>query len=58
MNITKDFHEYVNTVKNTLCSNFNLKYERYGPMDKCTRILRMISEADRSIEAVTASKYF
>ena len=56
MNITKEFHDYVNIVKNTLTSKFVLKCEKYNPIDKCTRLLRQISEIERNIETMTTSK--
>lgn len=56
MNITKDFHEYVNIVKNTLTSKYTLKCEKYNPIDKCTRLLRQITEIEKNLEAMSASK--
>jgi len=56
MNITKDFHEYVNIVKNTLTSKYTLKCEKYNPIDKCTRLLRQITDIDKNLEAMSASK--
>jgi len=55
MNITKDFQEYVSIVKNTLNSKFNLKCEKYGPIDKCTRLLRQIVDIDRNLQAMSSS---
>jgi hypothetical protein len=58
MNYTKDFHEYANIVKNTFNSynnKFHVKYERYGALDKCSRVLREIVDVDRNIETITAS---
>jgi hypothetical protein len=57
MNITKDFHEYVNIVKNTLTPKFNLKCEKYNPIDKCLRLLRQIAEIDRNLEAMGTSNF-
>jgi hypothetical protein len=56
MNITKDFQEYVNIVKSTINSKFNLKCEKYGPIDKCVRLLRQIAEIDRNLETMSISK--
>jgi hypothetical protein len=56
MNITKEFHDYVNIVKNTLTSKFVLKCEKYNPIDKCTRLLRQISEIERNLDTMTTSK--
>jgi len=55
MNITRDFHEYINIVKNTLIPKFILKCERYGPIDKCVRLLRQITEIDRNLETMSTS---
>jgi hypothetical protein len=58
MNITKEFHEYINIVKNTFSSKFQLKCERYGALDKCSRVLRQIVDVERNIDTITASKKF
>lgn len=55
MNITKEFLDYANIVKNTFSSKFNLKCERYGPIDKCTRLLRQITEIERNLEEMGTS---
>lgn len=56
MNITKDFHEYISVVKNTLTSKYVLKTERYGVFDKCTRLLKQIEEVGRNLETMSTSK--
>ena len=55
MNITKDFHEYISVVKNTLTSKYSLKTERYGLFDKCTRLLKQIDEVGRNLETMSSS---
>jgi hypothetical protein len=54
MNITKDFHDYINIVKNTT-SRFNFRCEKYSPIDKCSRILREIVDVERNIETISSS---
>lgn len=56
MNITKEFHDYVNIVKNTFANKFTLKCERYAPLDKCQRVLRQIIDVDRNIDTIATSK--
>jgi hypothetical protein len=56
MNITRDFHEYANIVKNTITPRFNLKCERYGPIDKCSRLLIRITDIERNLETMGTSK--
>ena len=55
MNITKEFHDYVNIVKSTLTSKFILKCEKYNPIDKCIRLLRQISEIERNLDTMSTS---
>jgi hypothetical protein len=55
MNITKDFHEYIGIVKNTITSKFNLKCEKYNPIDKCKRLLRQIVDLERNLDSMGTS---
>lgn len=52
MNFTRDFHEYVNIVKNTYVSKFSFKCEKYNPLDKCTMILRQMIEVEKNIDSL------
>jgi hypothetical protein len=56
MNITKDFHEYVNVVKSTLTTKYTFKCEKYNPIDKCIRLLRQIVEIEKNLVTIGASK--
>ena len=58
MNFTRDFHEYVNIVKNTYVSKFNFKCEKYNPLDKCTMILRQMIEVEKNIDSLKTGKIF
>ncbi len=56
MNFTRDFHEYVNIVKNTYVSKFHFKCEKYNPLDKCTMILRQMIEVEKNIDSLKTGK--
>lgn len=49
MDITKSFHNYLNTT-NCLLSSYKYKYEKYSPMHKCSRLLRRIKEVDNNLD--------
>lgn len=49
MNITKEFHNYLNE-KNCLFSPYRYKYEKYSPMHKCSRLFRQIKEIENRLE--------
>lgn len=49
MNITRDFHEYLNTA-NCLLSPYKFKYEKYSPMHKCSRLFRQINEVENKLD--------
>ena len=49
MNITKDFHDFLNTT-DCLFSQFKFKIEKYSPMDKCSRLFRQIKEVENQLE--------
>ncbi len=55
MNITKEFNDFVNIVKNTMTSKFVMKCEKYNPIDKCARLLRQISEIERNLDTMSTS---
>lgn len=55
MNITKEFHEYVNVVKSTLTTKYAFKCEKYNPVDKCIRLLRQIVEIEKNLVTIGAS---
>ena len=49
MDITKEFHNYLNTT-NCLLSSYKFKYEKYSPMHKCSRLSRRIKEVESNLE--------
>ena len=49
MNITREFHEYLNTT-NFLFSKFKFKYEKYSPMNKCSRLFRQIKDVENKLD--------
>ena len=49
MNITREFHEYLNTT-NCLFSPFKFKYEKYSPMNKCSRLFRQIKDVENKLD--------
>ena len=49
MDITKEFHNYLNTT-NCLLSSYKFKYEKYSPMHKCSRLLRRIKEVESNLD--------
>ena len=49
MNITKEFHSYMNTT-NYLFTPYRFKYEKYSPMHKCSRLFREIKEIESRLE--------
>ena len=49
MNITKEFHSYMNTT-NYLFAPYRFKYEKYSPMHKCSRLFREIKEIESRLE--------
>ena len=49
MNITKEFHNYMNTT-NYLFTPYRFKYEKYSPMHKCSRLFREIKEIESRLE--------
>lgn len=49
MNITKEFHEYLNTT-NCLISPYKFKYEKYSPMHKCSRLFREINDVEYKLD--------
>ena len=51
MNITRDFHDFMNT-SNSLLSPYKFKYEKYSPMHKCSRLLRQIKEIENSLDTL------
>ena len=58
MNFTKDFHDYLNTVKNSFhTKQFTLKTQKSSIMDKSINILNKITESEKSIKKINESKY-
>lgn len=49
MDITKEFHNYLNTT-NCLLSSYKFKYEKYSPMHKCSRLSRRIKEVESNLD--------
>ena len=49
MNITKEYHDYLNTA-NCLSSPYRFKYEKYSPMHKCSRLFRQIKEIENKLD--------
>ena len=49
MNITREFHEYLNTT-NCLFTPFKFKYEKYSPMNKCSRLFRQIKDVENKLD--------
>lgn len=49
MDITKEFHNYLNTT-NCLLSSYKFKYEKYSPIHKCSRLSRRIKEVESNLE--------
>jgi hypothetical protein len=56
MNYTKEFADYVSLIKNTIPNKYSYKCDKYGALDKCTRILRQITEEEKNIENFDRSK--
>lgn len=56
MNYTKEFHDYVNIVKNTYLSKFHFKCEKYNPIDQCSIILRQMVEVEKNIDSLRTGK--
>jgi hypothetical protein len=52
MNITKEFHDYMNYNTNLMISPYKFKYEKYSPMHKCSRLLRQIKEVESNLDAL------
>ena len=44
-------------MKNTYISKFKFKCEKYNPIDKCTIILRQMSEVERNIDSLKSSNF-
>ena len=51
MNITKEFHDYMNTT-NYLLSPYRFKYEKYSAIHKCSRLYREIKEIENKLEQI------
>lgn len=49
MNITKDFHDFLDT-KDCLFSQFKFRCEKYSPMHKCSRLFYQIKEVEDKLE--------
>ena len=49
MNITREFHEYLNTTS-CLFTPFKFKYEKYSPMNKCSRLFRQIKDVENKLD--------
>jgi t-SNARE complex subunit (syntaxin) len=50
MNITKEFHDYMNYNTNLMISPYKFKYEKYSPMHKCSRLFRQIKEIENKLD--------